>query len=506
MNNESYLEIKGISKTYPGVKALENVQLQIEKGEVHALVGENGAGKSTLIKILAGVLTPDNDAVISINGHVYKSLTPMLSTSNGISVIFQDFSLFSNLTVAENISLPKSIADRKKVINNKSVIKLAKEALREVGMDIPLDNIVGDLSVAKQQIIAIARALTMKTSLFIMDEPTSTLSSSEVEHLFELIDKLKKKGISILFVSHKLEELFRISDRFTILRDGKYIGTYNADEMDEHKLISLMVGRDLGEINYTPNKRGEPILRIEGLTKEGNFKDISFTLHKGEILGITGLVGSGRTEVISSIFGVTPIDSGKIFIHGKQVVIKSISQAKRHGLAMVPEDRLTMGIIGSKNLIQNTTITILDKVKNRIGLLDFKKEKEYFAEQMASLNIYPKIPELNAANLSGGNQQKIVLAKWLVSESEVLMVDEPTNGIDVGTKSEIHAMLQKLAREGKAIIVVSSELPEILTVSDRILVMRGGRIVAQITNDKDLTQNDILSKALMGNPLKYKAN
>jgi rhamnose transport system ATP-binding protein len=498
---KNVIEISNVSKTYVGVRALADMHLSIQEGEVHALVGENGAGKSTLIKILAGVETPNEGAHIVIGGETCSRLTPLISTQRGISVIFQDFSLFPNLSVSENIVFANEVMNKSKFVNAQKITNRAKALLDEIGLDIDTHGTMGTYSVAKQQMVAIARALALDAKLIIMDEPTSTLSGAEVEHLFQIINNMKKKGISIIFVSHKLDELFMIADRFTVMRDGKYIGTYKKEELNEDKLVSLMVGRKVEVVKHEESKRGKKILEVEGLSLKGNYEDISFALHEGEILGLTGLVGSGRTEVVSTIFGLTGCDRGVIRVDGKPVKMKSPEQAKKLGIALVPEDRHNKGIIGSKSLIQNTSITILDRMKNRFRLLDFKKEAQALDEQMSMLQITPKIPEMLASNLSGGNQQKLVLAKWLARNPRILIVDEPTNGIDVGAKREIHSILQRLRDEGVAILMISSELPEVLAVSDRIFVMRRGRLVAEFPNN--VSQEAIINKAFFGKAEEY---
>lgn len=495
------VEVKKVSKTYPGVKALNDMKLQIRKGEVHALVGENGAGKSTLIKVLAGVVKPDQGAKISIDGMACQELTPIFSVQKGISVIFQDFSLFDNLTVAENIVFGNEVLNGTKVIDHRKVRTRAAEVLKEMDVELDLNAIVGSLPVAKHQMIAIARAIIQHASLIIMDEPTSTLSNAEVEQLFKIIEKLKSRGISILFVSHKLKELFRISDCFTVMRDGNYIGTFSREELDEDKLISYMVGRKVEQAEHIQLNRGAKILEVKNLSRKGNYRDISFALHRGEILGITGLVGAGRTEVLNSLFGLTTPDQGEICFDGKMVKIDSPYAAKKLGIAYVPEDRHNLGLIGNKSLIQNITLADLEQYASKLGIIDTRREAEVCDKQLDSLQVRPKLPAMAAGNLSGGNQQKIVLAKWLATDPAVLMIDEPTNGIDVGAKNEIHTIIQELAAKGVAIIIVSSDLQEILAVSDRIIVMRRGCMVGEFAANSD--QDSIMQKAFLGTTADY---
>lgn len=502
MEKERVLHVNKTSKTYPGVKALNNMQLEIKKGEIHALVGENGAGKSTLIKVLAGVIKPDEGANIVLREKEYSELTPIESVKNGISVIFQDFSLFNNLTVAENIVFGDEVLKGTRIVNNASVKKRAGKALSEMDINIDLDAVVGSLPIAKHQMIAIARAIIQKASLIIMDEPTSTLSNAEVEKLFEIIEKLKEKGVSVLFVSHKLKELFRIADRFTVMRDGNYVGTYQKEEINDDKLISYMVGRKVELVEHVNNQHGNKILQIRNLSRKGNYKNISFTVHEGEILGITGLVGAGRTELLNTLFGLNAPDEGEIYYKGKRIEIDSPSAAKKLGIAYVPEDRHSLGLVGNKTLIQNITLPNLEAYTNGMGIIDPKKEEEKCNEQLENLQVRPKLPTMLACNLSGGNQQKIVIGKWLAASPQILMIDEPTNGIDVGAKNEIHTIIQKLSKTGVAVIMVSSDLQEVLAVSDRIIVMRRGCMVGEFMANSE--QESIMQKAFLGKKEEYK--
>lgn len=502
MSEENIIQVQRVSKTYPGVKALNDMKLAVKKGEVHALVGENGAGKSTLIKVLAGVIQPDEGAEIRISGELARQLSPIESVKKGISVIFQDFSLFQNLSVAENILFGDQILNGTKILDYKEIRAKAKEVLEEMEIEMDLNAIVGELPVAKHQMIAIARAIIQNSRFIIMDEPTSTLSGAEVEHLFRIIRKLTEKGISVLFVSHKLQELFAIADRFTIMRDGNYIGTFRKEELDEEKLISYMVGRKVTLVEHEEHEKGKPVLQVKHLSRRGNYQDISFTLHEGEILGITGLVGSGRTEVLSTIFGLIPPEEGEIYFENQKVLISSPYTAKKLGIAYVPEDRHELGFVGNKNLIQNISLPNLRELSNAFGIIDTGMEKEVCSKQMDRLQVRPKLPEMLAGNLSGGNQQKIVIAKWLAANPKVLMIDEPTNGIDVGAKNEIHTIMQELARQGVAVLMVSSDLQEVLAISDRILVMRRGRLTGEFKANSD--SETIMAQAFLGDPKDYK--
>lgn len=489
------LEMHHVSKTFPGVKALQDIQLEVEHGEIHALIGENGAGKSTLIKILSGVYQPDEGAEIIVNGEIQKNITPLETLKRGIAVIYQDFSLFPNLTVAENIAMVSRVGRKTKIINWKETNRIAKSALVKLGIELPLSKTLSELSVAKQQLVAIARALVNDAKLIVMDEPTSALSRGEVESLFSIIRNLKGQGISILFISHKLDELFAISDRFTILRDGKYIGTFGEEELDDDRLISLMVGRKIEYKIFDKRTIDDPIFEVRNLNKAGNFKDISFILNRGEILGITGLVGAGRSELAQAIFGLSPAESGEIFLEGKPLHIDSPEHSVANGISYIPENRLTEGLILKKSMADNIRITVLDKISNKHGLIDRDAQHNLVTKWIHDLNIRPNIPGMIASKLSGGNQQRIVLSKWLATEPKVLIVDEPTNGIDIGAKADIHQLLRDLSEQGMSIIVISSELSEILAIADRVLVMRRGRIAATL-DGKNLTQEEIMKEAL----------
>lgn len=494
--NNTFLEIKNISKTFPGVKALSDVNFSIKKGEVHALIGENGAGKSTLIKILTGVYQADDGGEIFINGKKVTLKNSLESLEKGIAVIYQDFSLFLNLSVAENIGMGLEVEKKKKFFDWKNVRLKAKEALDLIDLDIDLDTPVGELSIAKQQMIAIARSLVCDASLIIMDEPTATLSKEETKILLSLIKKIQKTGVSILFVSHKLEELFEVADVFTVLRDGNYIGTYPANQIDEKKLITLMVGRQIFFERKTRKIGDSTLLEVKNLSKRGNFKDISFSLKKGEILGITGIVGAGRTEMMEAIYGATSYDSGEIFIEDKKIVIKNTKDALKNKIAFVPEDRKNLGLVLNKTIEDNIVISNLKKISSKFGKLNFDlkfKEAESWIEK---LDIRPKDCQLQTKKLSGGNQQKVVIGKCLSTNPKILIIDEPTNGIDIGAKTNIHDLLRELADDGMGIIMISSDLPEVLAVSDRILVMRKGKITGEFLGE-EATQESIINKAIL---------
>ena len=513
--SEALVELKNISKTFPGVKALENVGFSIHAGEIHALIGENGAGKSTLIKVLAGVYQPDPGGTIVLGGRVMGSLTPLEALRNEIGVIYQDFSLFPNLSVMENIALEQCVKNKAVLVDRGAMRRASARALEMLGVSLNLGDVLGNLSVAKQQLVAIARALVNNARLLILDEPTSSLSKNEVKRLFAIMRSLKEKGMALLFVSHKIDELFAVSDKFTILRDGKFIGSFSDDELDDERLVSLMVGRKIEYTIYPKKRRNEPLLEVRDFSKKGNFRDIGFTLNRGEILGITGLVGAGRTEVAQAIFGLNPPDTGGLFLEGREIVNLSPNDAVRRGFAYVPENRLQEGLVLSKSIEDNISLTVLDSLiseslfterfqgrfpKRFPGpfpwrFVDRKKKKELAGHWMERLEIRPPFPDLITSKLSGGNQQRVVISKWLAADPKVLIVDEPTNGIDIGAKAEIHQLLRDLAEAGLGIIVISSELPEILAIADRVAVMRRGRITAEFFCE-GITQEDIMSRAI----------
>lgn len=489
------VELKNISKTFGVHKALNNVSLKIKKGEVHALVGENGAGKSTLIKIMCGVYYPDDGAEMLINGKKVVIKNPVDAIDNGISVIYQDISLFPNLTVAENICIGNNKVWSHK-LNWKKMYELSEKAIEKVGVKIDIKTKLKDLSIASQQIVAIARAINFDSELIIMDEPTATLSSNEVKTLYNIIANLKKEGISVLFISHKFDEIYTVSDSVTVLRDGKYIDSKDIKEINEQELIKLMVGREVQYLSLKGEKVSEEVvLEVKNLNKKGNFKNINFDLRKGEILGITGLVGSGRSELAKAIFGLNVQESGEVRLYGDLVNIKTAEDAVKKGIAYVPENRQLEGLVLDEKLIKNISLPIFGSKYGQFGLVKASETKATAEKYIDELDVRPRDADKNARLLSGGNQQKVVIGKWLAANPRLLIVDEPTNGVDIGAKIEIHKLLRKLADSGIGVIVISSELPEILAISDRIMIMRHG-VVADIIKNDDVTQEQIMAKAL----------
>ena len=496
--SENMLSFQHISKSFPGVKALRDVSFSIRKGEVHALVGENGAGKSTLLNILKGIYQPDEGQII-YDGSSIKIKSPGHASSIGINMVHQEINLVPELTVGQNILLGNEPMGKGIAINYRELYRRCNEALKELDCPFSDKEQVKKLSAAQMQMIAIARSLMYNSKVVAFDEPTASLSNAETRHLFEIINKLKNNGTSIIYVSHRLEEIFEIADRVTVLRDGKVIDTLNVKDVDKKTLVRLMVGREVSEyMQHTANYSTEEVaLKVENLTSDGVFENVSFELKRGEILGISGLVGSKRTDVVRAIFGADKFTSGNIYMNGKPIKIKSPNKAIKAGIALLPEERKSQGFIKLMSNDMNVNISSLDKSMKR-GKLDYralKKNTEYYIKE---LKITPPNPDMETTNLSGGNQQKIVLAKWLSINSQIIIFDEPTRGLDVGAKSEIYRLMDEFVRNGNSIIMVSSELPEILGMSDRIIVMHEGKAVATL-NGAEATKVDVLHYAMGGN-------
>ncbi len=494
---ELALEMRNITKTFPGVQALDHVSFSCRVGEIHALVGENGAGKSTLMKILAGALQPDPESgEITLKGKRVDLTSPAEAQRLGVSIIYQEFNLLPWLSVAENILLGRLPRNAFGVVNWKRVYAEAQKPLDALGLSLDLRAPVIDLSVAQQQIVEIAKALSLQSDLMIMDEPSAVLAGHELERLFELIRMLRSHGVTVIYISHRLDEVFEIADRATVLKDGQVMGTLDVRETDSTTLIRMMVGRTLDETFPTvANGKGEPALAVKNLScSRLGLKDISFTLNRGEILGLAGLVGAGRSEMARALFGIEPIDSGEIWVNGKRAHIRNPQDAVGLGIGFVPEDRKTQGLVLSLSTRQNLTLSILDRLTN-LGLLDERRERQVVQKAISDLAIKTPSPEQEVQYLSGGNQQKVVLAKWLTANPQVIILDEPTRGIDVGTKVEMYHLMRELARRGTGVIMISSELPEILGMSDRILVMSRGRIMGEL-NHAEATEERILKLAI----------
>lgn len=491
---EKLLEVKNISKQFPGVKALDNASLDLNKGEVLGLIGENGAGKSTLIKILAGVHRKDSGELY-LEGKPIDIENPEASQKAGISIIYQELNLVPNLSIAENIFMGKEFRKASFFLDKKNTLEKAESLLKEVGLDVDATTLISDLSISQRQMVEVAKALAMDAKIIIMDEPTSTLTGKETDILFSIIEGLVRKGVGIIFVSHKMDEISKICQRVHILRDGKDVGTFITGEISKEDIIGLMVGRELGSIFVKDSKAGETtILSVTNLRSDNGVKNVTFDLKKGEILGFAGLVGSGRTETMRAIFGLDKILEGTIEIEGERVEIESPMDAIKKGIGFVPEDRKELGLVLPMTVKENITLPNLPAYQN-YGLLNKRREAETAENFVSSLSI--KTPHINQTtnNLSGGNQQKVVLSKWLEMKPRILILDEPTRGIDVGAKKEIHKIMSDLAGSGVSMIMISSELPEILSMSDRIVVMHKGEVKGEIPC-KGATQESIMSIAL----------
>jgi len=483
--------MKNISKYYSGVIALDKVNFRVNEGEIHGLVGENGSGKSTLVKIITGVVQPEEGAIIKIKGEDVHNLTPFEAFKRGIHVVHQDLSLFPNLTVAENIVSHLYLERKNSFINWKSLKRQAYNVLKKLDLDLNIEAVVGDLRIADQQLVAICRAIASDAKLLILDEPTSSLTWREVERLFKFIRSLKNRNISVIFISHRLSEVLEIVDKVTILRNGVNVGTFQKNELDENKLVSLMTGKKTivnKKMKDVENK--EIILRVENLTRKGQYENISFSLHRGEILGIIGPRGSGRTELATSIFGLNPPDSGKIFVESREVSIKTNMEAIRLGIAYVPENRILQGLVLSHSIENNIAITNLDKISNEYGLIDKTLKRNLALRALENFNIKAQEVGLAAKTLSGGNQQKVVLAKWILTSPKILILDSPTNGIDVGAKESIHRLIKDLAANGMSIILISDEESEVLYNCSRIIVMKEGKILGEY-NPEHLTEESL---------------
>jgi simple sugar transport system ATP-binding protein len=485
------LQLSSISKSFGGVRALQDVSLAIDAGKIYTLVGENGCGKSTLIKIIAGVYTAD-EGTITIDGTPYAGYRPIDAIRAGIQVIYQDFSLFPNLSVAENIALNETLAAGKRLVNWREVREVAADALRQIGVSLNLDAPVEEMGVANKQLIAISKAMRQKARLIIMDEPTSALTEREIRALFEVIHRLRGQGISFLFVSHKLNEVLEISEQVIVMRNGRKVSEGPVGEYDQKRLVMEMTGQEIGErtFSYTGGTSHTPLVQVSGLSAAGVFEDVSFVVYPGEIVGVTGLLGSGRTEVALALFGLLPTTGGSIAVDGQGVHIHSIQDAIGHGIGYVPEDRVTEGLFLEQAIGKNIVVRVMDRLRGSLGLTDPKQVAGEINEWVKTLRIKTGDSSLPVRTLSGGNQQRVVLAKWLASKPKLLVLNGPTMGVDVGSKNEIHEIMKQLAGGGMGLIVISDDIPELLQTCNRILLMRRGRIVEEIdpaaTNENEL--------------------
>jgi len=489
---------KGIGKSYPGVKALNNVNLNLRKGEVHAILGENGAGKSTLMKIISGAISYDEGELL-YKGEPLNVSHPKEAQELGISIVYQEFNLLPELTVAENIYINREPQSKfnKLLINDSKLNQDAQEVLKRLNSPINPKEKVANLSVAEQQMVEIAKALSFNCELLIMDEPTAALTDSEIDVLFEIVNKLKEEGVAIAFISHRMEELHLIVDRVTIIRDGEFVSEYLFKDKTLDELIQDMVGRQLtSKYPAKPNyNKGEKVLEVKNLNRNGVLHNISFAAHKGEILGIAGLMGSGRTELARAICGADNIDSGEIFIGEVAVKIKSPEQAIRLGIGYITEDRKKNGLALSLNIKENVVLSSHKEFSNIFGFMKQRQVLNITDQYIADLKIKTYGSEQLTGNLSGGNQQKVVLAKWLCKHTKILIFDEPTRGIDIGAKFEIYQLMYELVKNGITIIMISSELPEVLSMSDRILVMKEGEIAGELLKN-EATQEKIIKYAI----------
>lgn len=490
---EYILELNGITKIFPGVKALNQVKFQLRHGEIHALMGENGAGKSTFIKVITGVHKAE-EGEMYLDGKKVDFRGTKDAQAAGIAAIYQHATAYPDLTVTENIFVGHEIK-KNGLLQWKQMHEAADQLLQQLDADFKSTDEMGSLSVAQQQMVEIAKALSSKARIIIMDEPTAALTKSESEKLYEIAEKLRDEGASIIFISHRFEDMYRLASRVTVFRDSQYVGSYDVDQITNADLIKAMVGREIKDL--FPKKAiaaGPEVLKVDRLTRQGYFKDVSFKVRKGEIIGLTGLVGAGRTEVAEAIFGITSADSGAVFVDGEKAEIRKPSDAMKLGIGLLPEDRQKSGLILSWGLGRNVTLSTLDKYKKGL-FLDEKKERETAKKYLEdvdtkAISIFDK-----ASSLSGGNQQKVVVAKTLVQDLKVVIMDEPTKGVDVGAKAEIYEIMGELAERGYGVILISSEMPEILGMSDRIYVMCGGKITGELSRE-EATQERILEHAM----------
>ena len=471
------LELCGIGKRFGGVRALHDVDFTVEAGEIHCLAGENGSGKSTLIKIVSGVQHPDPGGTLAIGGEMVRGLTPAESIRRGIQVIYQDLSLFPNMTVAENIAV--AVHHGLHFVDRRRMRRIAEAVLQQIGVPLDPDTYVADLPVAQRQLVAICRALAADARLVIMDEPTASLTRREVDMLLARANDLRKRGIAVVFVSHRLDEVLEIADRVTVLRNGERVGTYEAAGMTGDRLGELMTGKRFAYRTREKIAPGNVVLEVEGLSRAGDYRDIDLTVRAGEILGIIGRLGSGRTELALSLFGMNPPDRGEVRVGGVALVRHRTGDAIAHGVAYLSEDRLSLGLVMRQPISSNITVSVLDRLAGAFGLLSARRLTETVAHWVATLGIKVSDPENPVSTLSGGNQQRVVLAKWLATRPKLLILDSPTVGVDIGAKDGIYAIVSKLAADGLAVIMISDEVPEIFYHADRVLVMKEGRQVGE---------------------------
>ena len=490
------IEMRGIDKSFGSNQVLKQAGFTLESGEVHALMGENGAGKSTLMKILTGVYTKDAGTVL-VDGKEVNYKNPQEAEKAGIVFIYQELNVMFDLTVEENLFMGKEIHGKFGICDKKAMQKKAQEALNILGVNISPKTVMAELSVGQQQMVEICKALMADAKVIIMDEPTAALTQSETVALFKVIESLRKKGVSMVYISHRMEEIFELCDRITVLRDGSYIGVKNIPETNMNEIVKMMIGREIGERYPSRNvKIGKEVLKVKELTRKGTFQDVNFSVRAGEVLGVSGLMGAGRTEIMQAIFGNLSYESGTIEIDGKEVKISNPRQAMEHGIGFITEDRKTEGLMLDKSIRENISLCNLRRI-SKSSVISREAEKNMVAEAIKDLHIkcFGSYHECN--NLSGGNQQKVVLAKWILTNPKILILDEPTRGVDIGAKKEIYSIINKLAAQGVAIIMVSSELPEVLGMSDNIMVVREGE-VRGIISYEEANQERVMTLATGG--------
>lgn len=496
---EYIIEVKNCTKSFPGVMALKDVSLQVRRGEVHAIVGENGAGKSTIMKILAGMFSQDSGEIL-LDGEPFAPKSPADAIKKGISMIPQELDLFPDLTVAQNIFIKNELAGAAGILQEKAMAQKTQEILTELGLELRPNAKLRELSVAQMQMVAIVKATAFDAEVIIMDEPTSAITNREVDKLFEVIDKLRDQNKAILYISHKLDEIFQISDRVTVLRDGAYVDSRGIQDITQDEMVRMMVGRELKDMFVkTPHdlSNAPAMMQVKGLGIEKEFENISFDVKKGEILGVFGLMGAGRSEIMETIFGLKRAEQGEIIIHDKPVKIKSPKTAIQNGIAFITEDRKEKGLNLIGSVKNNISIVYLKEMTFGNLLLNFKKERELTKQYIEALKIKVSSDEVVVNNLSGGNQQKVVIAKWLLGDPDIIIMDEPTRGIDIGAKSEIYHILDDLAKEGKSIILISSEMPELLGMSDRVITVHEGKITGLFERD-ECDQEKLMACAVGG--------
>lgn len=482
MDENYVLELRNISKKYPGVQALKDINIGFRKGEVHALVGENGAGKSTLIKICTGAITPTT-GTLHINGNTFEGMSPSLSRENGIAAVYQEFNLVKEVSIAENIFIGERVNGRR-LFHKKETVEAADKVFGQFAPGVSTATLVRELSVGYQQMVEISKATSKNVQLLIMDEPSAPLTNTEVDSMFQVVDRLKSQGVTIIYISHRLEEIFQIADRVTVLRDGEYITTKNVGETNKEELIRFMVGREFTEAFpvYGGKPTDEVALEVEHLSGNG-VTDVSFQVRRGEILGLGGLIGAGRTELAQMIFGMVRPTSGTIRIFGKVVTLHSAKEAIQHKIAMVPEDRKKQGLVLPMSIKENISMACLQSI-SRFTVIDRKKQARIVEEYQKAMKIKMANPQMQVQSLSGGNQQKVVLAKWMATQPDIIIFDEPTRGIDVGAKYEIYLLMHELLRQGKALIMISSEMEELINMSDRIVILSEGNQTGELSREE----------------------